>query len=69
MLDRYEVHAVTGGTDAQAEVSVVLSENGRTTRGTGAHHDTMVASVRAYTNALNKMLVKRGKRAPDAMAG
>ncbi|WP_454883586.1 2-isopropylmalate synthase [Sphingomonas oryzagri] len=68
MLDRYEVHAVTGGTDAQAEVSVVLSENGRTTRGTGAHHDTMVASVRAYTNALNKMLVKRGKRAPDAIA-
>ncbi len=68
MLDRYEVHAVTGGTDAQAEVSVVLSENGRTTRGTGAHHDTMVASVRAYTNALNKMLVKRGKRVPDAIA-
>jgi 2-isopropylmalate synthase len=69
VLERYEVHAVTGGTDAQAEVSVVLAENGRTTRGTGAHHDTMVASVRAYVNALNKLMVKRGKRAPDAMAG
>ena len=69
MMDRYEVHVVTGGTDAQAEVSVVLSENGRTTRGTGTHHDTMVASVRAYANALNKLMVKRGKRAPDAMAG
>ncbi len=58
-LERYEVHAVTGGTDAQAEVSVLLSENGITTRGRGAHHDTMVASARAYVNALNKMMVKR----------
>jgi 2-isopropylmalate synthase len=69
VMERYEVHAVTGGTDAQAEVSVVLAEDGRTTRGMGAHHDTMVASVRAYVNALNKLMVKRGKRAPDAMAG
>jgi 2-isopropylmalate synthase len=69
VMERYEVHAVTGGTDAQAEVSVVLAEDGRTTRGMGAHHDTMVASVRAYVNALNKLVVKRGKRAPDAMAG
>jgi len=68
-MARYEVHAVTGGTDAQAEVSVVLAEDGRTTRGTGAHHDTMVASVRAYVNALNKMIVKRERRAPDSMAG
>jgi 2-isopropylmalate synthase len=62
-LERYEVHAVTGGTDAQAEVSVLLSENGRTTRGVGAHQDTMVASTRAYVNALNKLLIKR-ERAP-----
>jgi len=59
------VHAVTGGTDAQAEVSVLLSENGRTTRGRGAHHDTLVASARAYVNALNKMLVKRGRSPVD----
>lgn len=64
-LERYEVHAVTGGTDAQAEVSVLLSENGRTTRGRGAHHDTLVASARAYVNALNKMLVKRGRNPVD----
>ncbi|MGE0775133.1 MAG: 2-isopropylmalate synthase [Sphingomonadaceae bacterium] len=64
-LERYEVHAVTGGTDAQAEVSVLLSENGRTTRGRGAHHDTLVASARAYVNALNKMLVKRGRSPVD----
>ena len=69
VLERYEVHAVTGGTDAQAEVSVLLSENGRTTRGRGAHQDTMVASVRAYVNALNKMLVKRGRAPVDQAAG
>lgn len=69
VLERYEVHAVTGGTDAQAEVSVLLSENGRTTRGRGAHQDTMVASVRAYVNALNKMMVKRGRAPVDAKAG
>ncbi len=68
IMERYEVHAVTGGTDAQAEVSVLLSENGRTTRGRGAHHDTMVASARAYVNALNKMMVKRGKAPLDAQA-
>src|SRR3546814_172181 len=66
VLERYEVHAVTGGTDAQAEVSVLLSEDGRTVRGRGAHVDTMVASARAYVNALNKLMVKRGKSAPDA---
>jgi 2-isopropylmalate synthase len=68
MLERYEVHAVTGGTDAQAEVSVLLSEDGKTTRGRGAHHDTLVASARAYVNALNKLTVKRGKSAPEAVA-
>jgi 2-isopropylmalate synthase len=67
-LERYEVHAVTGGTDAQAEVSVLLSEEGRTTRGRGAHHDTMVASARAYVNALNKMAVKRGRSPVDILA-
>ena len=61
MLERYEVHAVTGGTDAQAEVSVLLSEDGRTSRGRGTHHDTLVASTRAYVNALNKLMVKRGR--------
>jgi 2-isopropylmalate synthase len=67
-LQLYQVHAVTAGTDAQAEVSVLLSENGRTTRGTGAHNDTLVASARAYVNALNKLAVKRG-RSPLSAAG
>jgi 2-isopropylmalate synthase len=62
-LQLYQVHAVTAGTDAQAEVSVVLAEDGRTARGTGAHTDTLVASARAYVNALNKLTVKRGRSA------
>ena len=62
-LQLYQVHAVTAGTDAQAEVSVVLMEDGRTARGTGAHTDTLVASARAYVNALNKLVVKRGRSA------
>ena len=61
-LERYEVHAVTGGTDAQAQVSVLLSDRDITTRGRGAHHDTMVASARAYVNALNKLMEKRDRR-------
>ncbi len=68
VLERYEVHAVTGGTDAQAEVSVLLAEDGRTTRGRGAHHDTLVASAKAYVNALNKLIVKRGRAPLDVAA-
>ena len=45
---------------------MVLAENGRTVRGTGAHTDTLVASARAYVNALNKLIVKRGKSALSA---
>jgi 2-isopropylmalate synthase len=66
-LQLYQVHAVTGGTDAQAEVTVRLAEDGRTVNGQGADHDTLVASARAYVNALNKLMVKRLKTAPEAM--
>ena len=60
-LQLYQVHGVTGGTDAQAEVTVRLEEKGRTVNGQGADTDTLVASARAYVNALNKLLVKREK--------
>jgi 2-isopropylmalate synthase len=66
-LELYQVHAVTGGTDAQAEVTVRLVENGKTISGQGADADTLVASARAYLHALNKMLLKRGKINPQAM--
>jgi 2-isopropylmalate synthase len=67
-LQLYQVHAVTQGTDAQAEVTVRLEEDGRTVNGQGADTDTMVASVKAYVNALNKLLVKRTKTAPAALS-
>ena len=65
----YQVHAVTEGTDAQAEVSVRLSEEGKTVVGLGADTDTLVASAKAYINALNKLIIKREKNAPAQMAG
>jgi 2-isopropylmalate synthase len=67
-LQLYQVQAVTEGTDAQAEVIVRLEEEGRTVNGQGADTDTMVASVKAYVNALNKMLVKREKSAPSTLS-
>jgi 2-isopropylmalate synthase len=67
-LQLFQVHAVTEGTDAQAQVSVRLEEDGRTVTGRGADTDTMVASAYAYVNALNKLLVKRQKTAPEALS-
>ncbi|MCW8916576.1 MAG: 2-isopropylmalate synthase [Magnetovibrio sp.] len=67
-LQLYQVHAVTQGTDAQAEVTVRLEEDGRTVNGQAADTDTMVASAKAYINALNKLLVKREKTAPSALS-
>ena len=67
-LQLYQVHAVTEGTDAQAEVTVRLEENGKTVTGRAADTDTLVASAKAYLNALNKLLVKRQKTAPEAMS-
>ena len=66
-LPLYQVHAVTEGTDAQAEVSVRLEEAGKTVTGRGSDTDTMVASARAYVSALNKLMVKREKTKPEAM--
>jgi len=67
-LQLYQVHAVTEGTDAQAEVTVRLEEDGRSVNGQGADYDTLVASARAYVNALNKLLLKREKTAPAALS-
>ena len=61
----YNVHAVTEGTDAQATVSVRIEENGKTTVGQAADTDTLVASANAYLSALNKLIIKRNKTAPD----
>lgn len=66
-LQLYQVHAVTEGTDAQAEVSVRLEQNGKAVTGQGADPDTLVASARAYVNALNRLLVKRDNTMPVAL--
>jgi 2-isopropylmalate synthase len=63
-LALYQVSAVTGGTDAQAEVSVRLEERGRVVVGQGADPDTLIASARAYIHALNKLAIKRLRTAP-----
>jgi 2-isopropylmalate synthase len=59
VLELYQVHAVTEGTDAQAEVSVRLSEQGRAVTAKGADPDTLVASAKAYLGALNKLMARR----------
>ena len=68
VLELYQVHAVTQGTDAQAEVSVRLAENGRSVTAKGADPDTLVASAKAYLGALNKLMSRRRKRR-DGTAG
>ena len=67
-LKLYQVHAVTEGTDAQAEVTVRLEEDGKTVIGQGSNTDTLVASARAYVNALNKLVLKRGRKSLEAVA-
>jgi len=66
-LQLFQINAVTEGTDAQATASVRLEENGRTVTGRGSDTDTLVAAAYAYVNALNKLLVKRKKQAPEAL--
>jgi 2-isopropylmalate synthase len=63
-LQVYQVHAVTEGTDAQATVSVRLEEDGRIVTGSSADTDTIVASTKAYINALNRLIIRRQKTAP-----
>jgi 2-isopropylmalate synthase len=59
----YAVKAITGGTDAQGEVSVRVQEDGRTVSGHGADTDIIAASARAYLNALNKLAYLAAKQA------
>jgi 2-isopropylmalate synthase len=71
-LALYQVHAVTEGTDAQAEVSVRLEDEaeagGRAVTARAADPDTLVASAKAYLSALNKLFAKRGRLHAQASA-
>ena len=65
-LQLYQVHAVTEGTDAQATVSVRMEEEGNIATGQSADTDTVVASAKAYVNALNRLLVRGDRTGQDA---
>ncbi|HEY1880431.1 MAG TPA: 2-isopropylmalate synthase [Caulobacteraceae bacterium] len=67
-LRLFQVHAVTEGTDAQAQVSVRLEEDGRIATGAAADTDTLTASATAYVNALNNLFARKEKSAPAPMA-
>jgi 2-isopropylmalate synthase len=69
-LELYQVHAVTEGTDAQAEVSVRLSnkEDGKSVTAKAADLDTLVASAKAYIMALNRLSAKAGRIHAQASA-
>lgn len=54
-LKRFAINAITGGSDAQGEVTVRLEANGHEVVGQGTHPDVIVASARAYVNALNRL--------------
>ncbi|WP_296640774.1 2-isopropylmalate synthase [Roseinatronobacter sp.] len=56
-LELYQVHAVTEGTDAQATVSVRLALDGVVYSGQSSDTDTVVASAKAYVNALNRLVM------------
>jgi len=68
-LQLYQVHAVTQGTDAQAEVTVRLDYNGTVINGHGKDVDTLVASALAYINALCKVDAIRSREVTVATAG
>jgi 2-isopropylmalate synthase len=64
-LQLYSVNNITSGTDAQGEVTVRLSKAGRIVNGQGADTDIVVASAKAYLNALNKLHDKYERAHPQ----
>jgi 2-isopropylmalate synthase len=54
-LVRFSINAISGGTDAQGEVTVRLQENGLVALGKGADPDIFIASAKAYINGLNRL--------------
>ena len=64
-LQLYSVNAITSGTDAQGEVTVRLQKGGRIVNGQGADTDIIIASAKAYLNALNKLAVGAARAHPQ----
>jgi len=63
----YSVNNITSGTDAQGEVTVRLERGGRIVNGQGADTDIVIASAKAYLNALNKLAGAPERTHPQAM--
>ncbi|SMF95377.1 2-isopropylmalate synthase [Methylomagnum ishizawai] len=61
----YSVNSITTGTDAQGEVTVRLEKAGRIVNGQGADTDIVIASAKAYINAVNKLLLPRERMHPQ----
>ncbi len=68
VLELYSVNNVTNGTDSQGEVNVRLEQEGRLVYGTGADTDIVIASARAYLDALNKLAIKLDREHPQYSA-
>lgn len=64
-LALYSVNNITNGTDAQGEVTVRLEKSGRIVNGLGADTDIVIASAKAYINALNKLQSPDQRRHPQ----
>lgn len=65
-LQLYSVSNITSGTDAQGEVTVRLEKAGRIVHGQGADTDIVIASAKAYVNALNKLVAPVERTHPQA---
>ncbi|MYB34166.1 MAG: 2-isopropylmalate synthase [Gammaproteobacteria bacterium] len=68
-LQLFSVNSVTGGSDAQGEVSVRLEKNGEIYNGHGTDLDIVVASARAYINAANKIYGQETRIHPQRVSG
>ena len=64
-LTLYSVNNITSGTDAQGEVTVRLEKGGRIVNGQGADTDIVIASAKAYINAVNKLLARQIRTHPQ----
>jgi 2-isopropylmalate synthase len=68
-LLRYQVNSITSGIDAQGEVSVTLEEDGLRVIGHGADTDIVVASARAYLQAINKLEQRKAAGSRASLRG
>ncbi len=64
-LQLYSVKNITSGTDSQGEVNIRLEKGGRIVSGQGADTDIVIASAKAYINALNKILMPVEREHPQ----